>query len=65
MLEVQNEDGEPRDDLKPKQQTEQSHEKNAAPFSVLDKGNPKFYALLLTLNSVTSSLHISPRDWPH
>ena len=46
MLEVQNEDGEPRDDLKPKQQTEQSHEKNAAPFSVLDKGNPKFYALL-------------------
>jgi len=47
VLEVQNEDGKRRDDLKPYQQTEQSYEKNAAPFSVLDKGNPKFYELLL------------------
>ena len=47
VLEDQNEDGKPRNDLKPQQQTEQSHEKNAAPFSVLDKGNPKFNELLL------------------
>ena len=40
--------------------------KDAAPFSVLDKGNPKFHELLLALNSVTSSLHclISPRIGP-
>ena len=30
---------------------------NGAPFSILDKGNPIFHELLLTLESVTSSLH--------